>query len=369
MVAVTAQKEPQPATIRLHYPQLRDDPVSVSSQIQQAFGSDEGSLGIVVIDDLPAEFPELRKSLFHLIHRLGSLPPDEREKLARPETSYFFGWSHGKEVMNGRPDTQKGSFYVNPLLDYPDVSDEKRQAHPEYYAGNVWPTGMSGLDDFEPTCKALGKIMYDVGLALARACQPFGDTSLASSQINVESLISSSQSNKARLLHYYPVPEATDRDEQLAQDSLCGTHIDHSLLTGLCSAMYLSQAASRQPSEVPAPTSAAGLYIHPRPPKGSTEKAPAIKVAIPKDCLAFQIGEALELLTNGRLAATPHFVSGSPAASGGSSEEVSRETFAFFLQPDVDDVIGRDGETFGAFTKRIIGRHYAAEQVLEEAEN
>jgi hypothetical protein len=40
-----------------------------------------------------------------------------------------------------------------------------------------------------------------------------------------------------------------------------------------------------------------------------------------------------------------------------------------FFRPDVDDVIGRDGETFGAFTKRIIGRHYAAEQVVEEAEN
>jgi hypothetical protein len=49
--------------------------------------------------------------------------------------------------------------------------------------------------------------------------------------------------------------------------------------------MYLSQTASGETSEVPAPTSAAGLYIHPRPPKGSTEKAPAIKVAIPKDCL------------------------------------------------------------------------------------
>lgn len=53
--------------------------------------------------------------------------------------------------------------------------------------------------------------------------------------------------------------------------------------------MYLSQTASAEPSEVPAPTSAAGLYIHPRPPKGSTEKAPAIKVAIPKDCLGMSL--------------------------------------------------------------------------------
>lgn len=42
---------------------------------------------------------------------------------------------------------------------------------------------------------------------------------------------------------------------------------------------------------------------------------------------------------------------------------MSRETFAFFLQPDVDDVIGSDGETFGQFTKRIIERHYGDENV------
>ena len=46
---------------------------------------------------------------------------------------------------------------------------------------------------------------------------------------------------------------------------------------------------------------------------------------------AFQTGEALELLTAGKLAATPHFVSGNAAPSPDASE-VSRETFAFFLQ-------------------------------------
>lgn len=94
---------------------------------------------------------------------------------------------------------------------------------------------------------------------------------------------------------------------------------------------------------------------------------------------AFQTGEALQLLTNGALAATPHFVSsGGPEAGDvtvdGKKGKVSRETFAFFLQcvspssfvqtnahitrPDVHDVIGPDGETFGAFTKRVLQRHY-----------
>lgn len=79
------------------------------------------------------------------------------------------------------------------------------------------------------------------------------------------------------------------------------------------------------------------------------------------------------MLSDGRLAATPHYVSG-----GSGSDDVSRETFAFFLQyvwlamhqlptfvrkltfrPDVDDVIGADDETFGQFTKRVLERHYA----------
>jgi isopenicillin N synthase-like dioxygenase len=49
------------------------------------------------------------------------------------------------------------------------------------------------------------------------------------------------------------------------------------------------------------------------------------------DSVAFQTGEALQLLTGGKLAATPHFVSGN-AATDKPDEVVSRETFAFFLQ-------------------------------------
>lgn len=38
------------------------------------------------------------------------------------------------------------------------------------------------------------------------------------------------------------------------------------------------------------------------------------------------------------------------------------------LRPDVDDVVGSDGETFGAFTKRIIGRHYEGSSTGEPDE-
>ncbi|KAK4688221.1 hypothetical protein P7C73_g1890, partial [Tremellales sp. Uapishka_1] len=157
--------------IRISYNTLSTAaPETLAAPLAQAFGSSPGCLGIVLIDDLPPDFPRLRENLLRLAHGFASLPPEAREDLARPETSYMFGWSHGKEIMNGT-------------------------------------------------------------------------------------------------------------------------------------------------------------------------------------------GEALSILTDGKLAATPHFVSGSASAPN-----VSRETFALFLQPDVDDVIGADGETFGAFTKRTLDEHYAHDQ-------
>lgn len=176
-------------------------------------------------------------------------------------------------------------------------------------------------------------------------------------------MIERSRANKARLLHYFP--STTSSGE--AEDDACGVHLDHSLLTGLCSAQYLSSTPT--PSSSPptfaevSPNPKAGLYIYPRqrltPEQSEKEiglalrgqsSVPPVKVAIPKDCLAFQTGEALSVLTGGRLSATPHFV-----ASG--KQQSSRETFAFFLQPDVEDSLG--GETFGDFTKRVLKRHYA----------
>lgn len=223
------------------------------------------------------------------------------------------------------------------------------------------------------TFKALGQLVFQAGLALARACEEFVASSQAGpSRRGVESLLANSKTHKARLLHYFPedptVHAVSDGsgDGQLANDALCGTHKDHSLITGLCSAMYLRASPSGEVTQVSAPSPTAGLWIYPRHPAGTPQPDP-VKVSIPPDCLAFQTGESLELLTAGKLAATPHFVSGS-AGLGDADGKVSRETFAFFLQPDVDDVMGQDGETFGAFTKRVLGRHYS-ETPAQEAEN
>lgn len=34
-------------------------------------------------------------------------------------------------------DTLKGSYYANPVIDNPDVSQKQREAFPEYYGQNI----------------------------------------------------------------------------------------------------------------------------------------------------------------------------------------------------------------------------------------
>lgn len=73
----------------------------LQSSITAALGSDPGCLGIILISDLPAEFATLRERMFILAHRLATSSEEVKQKLESPETHYFFGWSHGKERMNG----------------------------------------------------------------------------------------------------------------------------------------------------------------------------------------------------------------------------------------------------------------------------
>jgi len=102
--------------IVIQFSALLEQPSTVGSKLEEALGSKDGSLGIVVIDGeclaqlrpcvlitgLPASFPALREKMFILAEKLASSDPDTLEReYTKPDTSYLFGWSHGKEVMNG----------------------------------------------------------------------------------------------------------------------------------------------------------------------------------------------------------------------------------------------------------------------------
>lgn len=112
--------------------------------------------------------------------------------------------------------------------------------------------------------------------------------------------------------------------------------------------MFLSHESGPEPKVVGSPSPKSGLYIRSR-------SGDLTKVSIPVDCLAFQTGETLELMTKGSLRATPHCVR---LGLSEASRNISRETFALFMQPDTQQVVSATGETFGEFSKRIFNKHY-----------
>ncbi|KAE9395906.1 Clavaminate synthase-like protein [Gymnopus androsaceus JB14] len=335
----------------ISYADLLSSPLELESSIEMAFGSDPKSLGIIVVRDLPQAYASFRHRLLKLAYQFSKLDETVRDKYTDASSRYSFGWSHGKEIMNGKPDFLKGSFYANPVVDTPSVPEDHREAYPEYYGTNIWPEANEpGLEGFEQAFKDLGQFVFKIGCELAAACQPFALKQLSDLTVSLPNLISTSQTTKARLLLYFPPSgDALLSTEDEPIDSWCGFHLDHSLLTGLCSAMYLQETTSgTEPNVVSSPSSSSGLYIR-------TRGGDLTKVSIPVDCLAFQTGEALEIATGGKLRATPHCVRVGASSSGVG--EVSRETFALFMQPNIDQQLSPQ-VTFGQFSKRVFDEHY-----------
>jgi isopenicillin N synthase-like dioxygenase len=100
--------------------------------------------------------------------------------------------------------------------------------------------------------------------------------------------------------------------------------------------------------ELPGPPDPrAGLYIRSR-------SGEVVKVGVPKDCLAFQTGEALEIITQGKFKAVPHFVRGAAIGKGG---RVARNTLALFTQPNLWEKLDEKRD-FAAFAKEIVERNH-----------
>lgn len=274
---------------------------------------------------------------------LTSIPRIDRSFVRRyekPETFYSFGWSHGREKLQGKPDYGKGSFYANPQYDRP-VDDEALIAKfAPFIHPNVWPT--ADVPSLEGHFKALGQLVVDVGRLVGKQCDAYVESQCKGyPPLKLFDTIDGSKCCKARLLHYFakdspggqapagsaaaPAAAASEEKEEEDEEDVfsdwCGWHNDHGSLTGLVPAMYIDGAGR----EIPNPDPSAGLYIRSRagqlvravmPPGGSS--------------LAFQIGETAQIHSGGILQATPHAVRGADVPG------VTRETFAVFMEPNWD---------------------------------
>lgn len=352
-----------------------------------AFGPD--SLGILVVTGLPSTFAPLRQRVLSNASRLAHLPSQTLQSLTKPSAKYLVGWSHGVETLRpGVVDTAKGSYYINcafyknPQLNGAD--GEKFPGFEEYTAPNVWPPEQPAQADggsitgFRSDAQELIKLIIDTAGLVARACDRFAESEIQGYEKGyLERMVRDSETTKARLLHYFPSEtvaskangvaanvesnenvngstEDKTKTENEIDDSWCTTHLDHGCLTGLTSAMFLDESSASQLEELPSsPDPSSGLYILSRSQK-------IHKVSIPRGALAFQTGEALELITGGRFKAVPHFVRGVDAGSVEGNGRIARNTLAVFTQPNLDEVVDLStGVTFGDFARGVVKKNTA----------
>ncbi|KAJ5444370.1 uncharacterized protein N7458_008242 [Penicillium daleae] len=357
---MTTIQAPVAQAVTVSLKELEEGTVSFDT-LTEAFGP--ASLGIIIVKDLPQHFVQLRAQVLSHASYLAALPKSDLESLESPESNYLVGWSCGKETLkSGTFDTLKGSYYVNCAF-YQDAALQNAPADgfpdlPQYTAPNIWPPERK-LPSFRPSVEALCSLIIDTAALVAKACDRYAEANIEGYKPGyLAHVVKTSLTTKARLLHYFPADESKTNSSSPEDDDWCATHVDHGCLTGLTSAMFLDEA-STLPIPDPTPTTSlpelaqspdpsAGLYIRSR-------TGEIVKVNIPKDCLAFQTGEALQLITRGKFRAVPHFVKGARCVGG--KQKIARNTLAVFTQPNLGEEV-QEGLTFAEFARGVVAKNY-----------
>lgn len=206
----------------------------LTDEIGRAYGFD--GIGVLTVKNVP-DFLAARERLLPLARTFADLPEEIKEKYVHAESYYSFGWSHGKEKLQGGPDVSKGSYYNNPQYDRPYDDEEIIKKYSSFAHPNIWPT--EDLPDLEPAFKSLGEIIVAVGKLVARQCDAYVKARCPSYNLPLEDVISTSKVCKARLLHYFPIDNAAAVGDDFDFSNWCGWHNDHGSLTGLTSAMFM----------------------------------------------------------------------------------------------------------------------------------
>ena len=88
-----------------------------------------------------------------------------------------------------------------------------------------------------------------------------------------------------------------------------------------------------------------------------------LRIGIPPNMIAFQLGESTQIHTGGYLEATPHCVVKSEELAG---KQVGRNTFALFMQPDPLEIMKTPE---GIDQKKVLTKAEKIPQIKERWEN
>ncbi|GAA3403843.1 isopenicillin N synthase family dioxygenase [Pseudarthrobacter polychromogenes] len=239
--------------------------------------------------------PGQPEQLLDTIRRFFSLPLEERLKLDNRLSPHFRGYTRmGTEVTQGKADAREQIDYSperQPVTDYPEDQPFWLLQGP-----NLWPD--ESFPELRPVAMAWAELMSAVGMELLRGIA----VSLQLPEDYFDEPFQGSPAWMGKLVHYVGgVVEA-------AGDQGVGSHADYGFVT-----LLLQDDVGGL--EVLPPGAAAWVQVEPLP-----------------GALVVNLGEMLEVATEGYLAATIHRVQAPPPG-------VDRYSVPFFWSPRLDAVI------------------------------
>lgn len=209
------------APINLPYPSLiLPTSSSSSSALNSAFSSSPSSLGLLLISDLPPSFSSLRMNVLLQSNSFASLPDETKGKYEDKESSWSFGWSCGREKMDGdRLDWGKGSYYANPGTTHSLPGTKTQEVGGD--ERNIWPSE-SDCPGYQKAFEEMCDMVMDVGkLVAGRLDEMLVEEGLVGEKgRKLEELVRGSREIKARLLHYVSclfVPTTARRFDRACQ--------------------------------------------------------------------------------------------------------------------------------------------------------
>jgi len=244
-----------------------------------------------------------------------------------------------------RLDGHRSGIYYHPATDTPaDCLPPGVHPDPAFYTPCLWPPSMP---DLPGQAREAARFLVGVGRLIAAALDRCCGAALAGYRPGVlEALIREPElcNHKCRLICY---PEYdTEEQRALAKGMWAPPHKDTGLLTALVPGVFLDAGPGAEGGRLPScPDPEVGLYVR-------DHRGKILQVVVPPElgeCLLFQAGEALQVVSGGLYHATEHCVRGPPRALAG----YARASLAVFLQPHAhEDLPLPDGVTMQDVARR-----------------
>lgn len=305
-----------------------------------------GDLGLIHIKNHGID-PEVLHLFYRTFDRFCRLDDKEKQALSLDKIWFQRGWTppdtERAVIAGGQPDF-KECYFVAPE----DRDESLKSEYPQIFADNVWPD-FSESEDFKISYLQIGRRLHQIGLTLlegvARALE-----------LPPHSFIDYVQggAHVTRALHYLPLKES-----QVGSEIRWGEeHTDFNLLTLLPGGRFYYDDGS--PYE---PKGVSGLYLRAR----ADEQHPQgrrVKGSAPKGCIIAQVGQQLEILTGGRLLATPHEIL--PPKEAG----VHRSSMAHFIHSHPHKILTplpkfRTEESIKSYSPPVLAGTYSLKTLID----